>query len=202
MATNQDSRLRLNDDGWLLPIMAATLAFRLIALWLVPDPNFPDARAYVTAGRELMAHGLMDVESYMPLYPVWTWLWGGGIWLRVADIALSTATVWVIYELVFVLFKDRRASRIAALIAALYPHFIFYSILGLTETSYLFIVCGAFLCLYRARFKAGSVLLVLSILIRPTLDLLAPILIIVFAVVVHKRGMRVAARWLATYIVY
>lgn len=141
----------------------------------------------------------MQVDIYMPLYPIWTWIWGGGIGLRLADIALSVATIWLIHELALTLFHDKRVARLAALVAAVYPHFIFYSIVGLTETGYLFILGSALLCLYRDRYVAGSICLVLSILIRPTIDLLAPVLIVAFAYVVHGRAPLTVARRLLVY---
>ncbi len=180
--------LQVQPDRRLPLIIALGVILRLLALWLFPDPNFPDARAYVTAGADLARNGVMDVEIYMPLYPLWTWIWGGSIGLRIADIGLSGATIWLIYRLTIVLFEDQRAALLAALAAAIYPHFIFYSIVGLTETAYLFTLCSAFLLLYKDRYIVASALLALSILIRPTIDLLAPLLVIAFAVAVHRRG--------------
>jgi hypothetical protein len=187
----------------LFVILGLGLTVRLLALWLLPNPDFPDARAYVTAGRELLSSGMMHVEIYMPLYPIWTAIWGGGISLRLADIVLSVAMIWIIYELSFELFRDIRAARLAAVAAAIYPHFIFYSVVGLTETAYLFVLCGAFLLLYRDRYVAGSALLVASILIRPSIDLLAPILVVLFAFFVHRRTpIQSAGRLLAYALCY
>jgi hypothetical protein len=85
------------------------------------------------------------------------------------------------------------------LTSAVYPHFLFYSVVGLTETAYLFVVCAAFLALYRERFVTGSALIVVSILIRPTLDLLAPVLIGMFAFIVHRYPAAVTGRRILAY---
>lgn len=178
-------------------ILAVGLVLRLLTFWLLPDQGFPDARAYVDAGRDLFAHGVMQVDIYMPLYPIWTWLWGDG--LKLADIALSVATIWLVHELTIAIVNDARAARLAALAAAIYPHFIFYAVSGLTETPYLFLLCGAFLLFYRELYSAASVALILSILVRPTLDYLTPLLLIVFVAYVHRCTGREAARRVGIY---
>jgi 4-amino-4-deoxy-L-arabinose transferase-like glycosyltransferase len=167
-------------------ILLFGLVVRLAALALVPDANFPDARAFVTAGKELFAGQYMTVDLYMPLYPLWTYLTGGGLTLRLADITLSVATVYVIHQLAMHIFRDEGAALVAGAISAIYPHFVFYAISGLTETAFVFLVCTAYLCLYRARFFWAGMLLVMAILVRPTIDYLAPVLIVLFSLAVHR----------------
>jgi 4-amino-4-deoxy-L-arabinose transferase-like glycosyltransferase len=139
----------------------------------------------------------------MPLYPIWAYLMGGFAGSSVApiliDIVLSTATIYVLYRLALELFHSRVAALLAAFAAALYPHFIFFALTGLTETVYVFLTVLAFLLLYRARYFWGSVALVASILVRPSLDFLAPVLVVVFALVVHRAGWRAAALKLGQY---
>jgi 4-amino-4-deoxy-L-arabinose transferase-like glycosyltransferase len=115
-------------------------------------------------------------------------LTGEGLVGNLADIGLSIATVWIVYRLTEVLFDDRRAALIAALFAAVYPHFIFFASVRLTETPYIFLLCGAFLLLYLERYAAAAVLLVLTILVRPTLEPLLPVLVFLFAWLVHGRS--------------
>src|SRR5690606_30882552 len=64
----------------------------------------------------------------------------------------------------------------------------------LTETANIFVLCACFLCLFNHRTLAGIVLLVISILIRPALDLLAPVLVAAVAIIVHRHGMASAIR--------
>jgi len=173
--------------------LALGLVVRLVVLVLLPDQGFPDAKAYLAAGQNLFASGNTGDHTYMPLYPIWTYLTGGGVTLKLADIALSLATTWVIYAVSLEILKDRSAALLAAFVAALWPHFAFYAVSGLTETAYTFVVTLGFLMLYRKRWRSGIALLVLSILIRPTLEPLIPILLIVFAVIVHRDTWRRAA---------
>lgn len=179
--------------------MALGLVVRLVVLVLLPDQGFPDAKAYLAAGRNLFASGNTGDHTYMPLYPIWTYLTGGGVTLKLADIALSLATIWVIYALSLEILKDRAAALLAAFAAALWPHFAFYAVSGLTETAYTFVVTLGFLMLYRKRWWWGIILLSVSILIRPTLEPLIPILLIVFAVIVHRESWRLAVLLLAKF---
>ena len=182
---------------WHLLIAAAIT--RIGVLVFLPDQGFPDANAYRETGQALVETGFMSTVQYMPLYPLWMYLWGGGEMAKVADISLSVATVWIIYELAMVLMRSRQAALIAALIACFYPHFLFYAVSGLTETAYLFLVCLAFLALYRERYLFGMVLIVLSILIRPTLDLLAPLLLAAFVLAVHRGSLVKATKIIGLY---
>jgi len=169
-------------------ILLLTVATRLAGLAMFGHTRFPDTRHYFRMGRDLVADGVTENVRYMPLYPLWTQLTGEGLVGQLADIGLSIATVWIVFRLTEVLFQDRRAALIAALFAAIYPHFIFFASVRLTETPYIFLLCGAFLLLYLERYAAGAVLLVLTVLVRPTLEPLMPVLVFVFAWLVHGRS--------------
>lgn len=186
-------------DILLLWIAGLGLLLRIAVVLLLPDQNFPDAAVYERAGRELMSGGLMDNHVYMPLFPLWTWLTGGGLTLKLADAAVSAATVWLIGRLALDVFKDERAALIAALAAAVYPHFLFYAASRLTETLHLFVLCLCFLAFYRGRQGWGAFLLALSLLIKPSLELLAPVLVAAFSLIVHREGWRKALKRLAVY---
>ncbi len=181
------------------PIAGLALALRLAAWAVVPDPGFPDAAAYVEAGRELFATGQIRSPVIMPLYPIFVHLTGAGAATRLVEILISAATVVLVWRLAIAVLDDRRAGLLAAALTALYPHFVFFSIAGLTETLYIFILVAAMLAFYRERWLLASVLVVLSILTRPALDLLAPLLVLSFALFVHRRPPREAARRLLQY---
>lgn len=181
-------------------ILLLGLTIRLAVFWLLPDQGFPDAMAYRESGESLLSTGLVDAVEYMPLYPVWTYLWGGGIGLKLADVFLSVATIWVVHRLAMDIFDNNRVAVIAALCTAIYPHFLFYAVSGLTETAYLLLVCTAYSLMYRERYWTSAAVIVLSILVKPTLDLLAPLLIIVFVVIVHRHSAVHAAMRVGAYV--
>lgn len=188
-------------EGPLMVVLGLALAARLAALCLMPEIEMPDTADYLLDGAQLFETGQVFTYKYMPLYSILAHLSGGGLGLKLADILLSTATVGLTYRLAERLFDNCAAAFLAGLAAAVYPHFIFYSISRLSETLYLFLTCWAFLALYDRRAFWGSVLLVLSILTRPTVDMLAPVLIIAFSIVIWREPARRAAFRLATYAV-
>jgi len=184
---------------YLLPLMIVLLAgvVRLAVSAVFPDQGFPDARAYFRAGAALFENGVIGNTHAMPLYAVVSYLSGG--WLPYLDILLSAATSFLIYLLALEMGLGRFSGILAATVTAVYPHFVFFSFSRLSETSFIFLVCLAFLLLYREKYFWGSVVIVLSILLRPTLDFLAPILILTFTVVVHQRGWPIILKNLLMY---
>lgn len=175
------------------------LAARLLVFAIYPNQHFADAQAYVETGRALITTGFMSRANYMPLYPLWTWLWGGAWGVRLGDILVSTATIWLIWRLAEAVINDRTAALVAASAAAVYPFFLFYAVSGLTETLFTFLVLASILCFYRRRFGYGSALFVLTILVRPTLELLGPVFIATFALMIHRMSLREVAYRVAQY---
>jgi 4-amino-4-deoxy-L-arabinose transferase-like glycosyltransferase len=184
----------------MLPIaIILGLALRVAAAIVVPNQQFPDAIGYRAAGLSLWATGRISEPLFMPLYPALVGLTGPGFGQLALDVALSTVMIWLVHRLALAMFGDRAAAALAALAAAVYPFFIFYAVVGLTETLYITLLLGAFDCWYRGYFTPAAVLAVLSILTRPTLDPLIPLLILCFALVVHRMPVGAALRQLAVY---
>ena len=186
-----------------LPILPVAIilgfALRVAAAIVVPNQQFPDAIGYRAAGASLWATGRISEPLFMPLYPVLVGLTGPG-WGQIAlDVLLSTVMIWLVHRLALAMFGDRAAAALAALAAAVYPFFVFYAVVGLTETLYIALLLAAFDCWYRGYFTPAAVLAVLSILTRPTLDPLIPLLILCFALVVHRMPLGAALRQLAVY---
>jgi 4-amino-4-deoxy-L-arabinose transferase-like glycosyltransferase len=180
-------------------IVILGFALRLAAAFALPDQHFGDADEYRVAGAALWATGRLNHPLYMPLYPALIGLTGPGFGQMLADIALSTATIALVHQTTLTVFADRAAANLAALATAVYPYFIFYAVVGLTETLFIFLLLAAFLCWYRGQFAGAGVFAVLSILTKPTIDILVPLLIVYFALVVHRLPLRQTLRHLAVY---
>jgi 4-amino-4-deoxy-L-arabinose transferase-like glycosyltransferase len=194
---------RFDRSTILIAILFFAVTLRLTAALLLPDQNFPDAVGYRQAGRELWSSGMLGTPYWMPLYPALVGLTGAGWGQLALDISLSTIAVWLIYRLVVLMFADEAAALLAAFMVAIYPYFIFYAVVGLTESLFIALLLGAFLCWYRGSFGIAAVLIVLSILTRPSIELLVPFLILYFAVVIHRLPAVMAVRHLLVYsIVY
>jgi 4-amino-4-deoxy-L-arabinose transferase-like glycosyltransferase len=187
----------------LATIIVLALVLRLTVAMVFPDQHFFDTRGYREAALHIWRpHEFNNAYNryIMPLYPAVIALTGAGWGQLIFDIASSSATVCLIYLLSFTLFGDRAAALLAALGAALYPFFLFYSVVGLTESLFTALIVAAFLAWYRKMFMLAAIFAVLSILTRPTFDLLAPLLVLYFALVIHRLPLRVAARHLAVYV--
>jgi len=169
-------------------VIGLSLVARIVVLIVLPDPNLPDAGGFELAGKHLFEQGTLHTIIHMPLFPIWSFVMGGGLGVKIADCIISSLTIGLIYGLTLEVFKCRLSAFVAAVIAILYPHFLFYAVSRLSETLYIFLLCAAYLTLYRQKFGWGSILLVLSILTRPSIDLLAPLIIFAFAVVVHRKS--------------
>jgi 4-amino-4-deoxy-L-arabinose transferase-like glycosyltransferase len=181
----------------LILILAACA--RLIFMLVYPDVDFPDAVAYQTIGNEIFSGQVIKNHIYMPLYPIWTYIFGGKNVLILADIGISIATVYLVYLLSLELFKNKVAALLSSLISAFYPHFLFYAVTGLTETLYTFLLLAIFLLFYKKHFFWAVLLSILSILVRPSLDLLNPILVVIFIYLVHGLPWKIVLKYLIIY---
>ena len=168
-------------------ILAAAAVLRIAAAALMPDQTAQvvDSQTYRMLGQHIW-QGVFNSPYFMPLYPGLIGVLGPGWAQMLADIAVSTAMVWLVFELALALFGDLAIALVAAIGAAIYPPFIYFSFIGLTETLFTTLILAAYVCWYRGAFVPAAVFAVLSILTRPAIDLLAPLLVIYFAAVVHR----------------
>jgi len=172
----------------LLSILTLGLILRLAAAFLLPDQSrsLPDSIAYRATARQLRDTLHISDPYIMPLYPILIAISNSGLGQLLADISLSVLTIWLVYALTDAMFGDRLCSLLAAFGAAVYPHLIFFSVVGLTETLFITLVLTAFVCWYRGFFIPAAIFAVLSILTRPVPELLAPFLVAYFAIAIHR----------------
>jgi 4-amino-4-deoxy-L-arabinose transferase-like glycosyltransferase len=173
----------------LFVILGVATLLRVTAAVLLPDQGslLFDADSYRDLARGLIEHGVIAGSFLqMPLYPVMIALTGFGWGQMAADIALSVVSVWLVFAISLELFDDTLAALLAAAAAACYPPLIFFAVVGLSETLFIATILAAFLCWYRGQFTAAAVFAVLTILTRPIFDAMAPIMIVVFALAVHR----------------
>lgn len=176
---------------------------RILFYWIYPDTIFPDAMAYRAIGEEIFSGKTISNDIYMPLYPILTFLSGGGGGQVVMDILFSTASVALIYWLSIELFNERAVALLAASASIFYPHFLFYAIMGLTEVLFTFLLLLSFLLFYREKIVAAIFFLVLSVLVKPSLDFLNPLLVALFVFfVLNGRNTQVAKNVATYFIVY
>jgi 4-amino-4-deoxy-L-arabinose transferase-like glycosyltransferase len=179
-------------------ILALGLLARIIAAYWLPDQSafLIDSIDYRESAHQLLAHGRIANPYQMPLYPLF--IAAVGKWQIVADIIVSVVTIWLIYKLASELMADRLTAILAALATACYPPLIFFSVIGLSETLFIALMLAAFLFWYRGNFTAASFFAALAILTRPIFDV-APLILIYFALVVHRLSFVQTFKRLAVY---
>ena len=182
-------------------ILLFAFALRLAAALILPDQSaaLVDAVGYREAALDLWSTLSFKSLYIMPLYPAMIALTGSGWPQTLADIALSVVSVWLVHEIAREMFDDAAAAILAALAAACYPALVFFAVVGLSETLFTALVLASFLMWYRGAFFAAAVFAVLSILTRAYVELLAPILVVYFTLVVHRLGARAVIRNLCVY---
>lgn len=191
-------RTPIFSDRVLLYIFCVGLACRfLFALLRVPHP-WPDSKIYIASGSMLLHTGRTTADNVMPLYPLFLALLGK--WLIPVQVLLSAGLVFTVYHLAQSVFESRRVAQYAAFLIALDPITIYYADQQLTETLYTFLLCSALLLFYRSAFAWASVAFVLSVLVRPTLDPLGPVLVVLCSVFGTQRvSVGLIARRLVLY---
>ena len=158
---------------------------------------FGDTDIYIRIGNELFdknsefyINGLVSSPVHMPGYPTWIYLLNflsqNQIGYLTGDIIISGITIYIIYQLSQVIFNDEWVSKISAFIFSIYPFSIFYSISGLSETLYVFLILSSILLFYKNYFFYGSIVIILSIYVKGISDYIAPILILIFSFFVYK----------------
>ena len=170
------------------------------AFFLVkPDFYLGDGGTYMNAGAELFRTGMISYDFTNPLYPILTHILGSIYLIKIFDIIVSTLTIYLFHEFVSRIFKNRGAALLTAFMTAVYPFFIFYSNAIMTESLFLLMFYFAILCLYEKKFIWASVVLTLSLLLRPNTDYLNPILIFGSVFMFHKLGWRETFKQLGIY---
>ena len=80
-------------DPFIFLILAFSLLIRILFLVFFPELDFPDARAYETIGNQIFSGEIITNNIYMPLYPIFTYLTGGGVTKNIADIFMIKPTM-------------------------------------------------------------------------------------------------------------
>jgi 4-amino-4-deoxy-L-arabinose transferase-like glycosyltransferase len=190
------------DRTVLLAILGVAAVLRVVVAVMLPDQSalLVDAESYRDLARGLIENGVISGDFFqMPLYPAMIALSGFGWGQLAIDIVLSVVTVGLVFAIAIELFADRVAALLAAAAAACYPPLIFFAVVGLSETLFIAALLAAFLYWYRGQFAVAAVFAVLAILTRPIFDALAPVMIIVFALAVHRLSVLQTLKHLAVY---
>jgi 4-amino-4-deoxy-L-arabinose transferase-like glycosyltransferase len=189
------------DIAGLTVVLFIAIVARYVAVpHILPLRYALDTLTYEIASAEINAYGSFHNSIIMPLYPlVLSFLTETTNPGFIVGMVTGITSVILVWALTNCLFEDNKAALLAALMMSLYPMSIVYSVLGLTECLFTTLLLGGFLALYKNKPTLASALLILSILTRPALDLFAPALIFLHALIVRRRGIKRSLSHLAVY---
>lgn len=179
---NCSNGLRLWADNAVIMIVA--LLPRLGFFLTGKAPFSQDAEDYPDAAADLINHGYIMDPDVMPGYPVLRLIFGEHV--LYLDIVLSSLTAVVGAALARIIFKSRAAGLFAGAAIALHLNLALYAGSGLTEPSSTFLFALGVLFLYRKQVLLAVPIVVASLLIRPSMFMLTPVLFIFIAFIVNR----------------
>ena len=126
-------------------IFCAAFLVRLVFFQFYGIEEFPDVKKYIEAADQLRNLNIVERHNIMPGYPIAIIAFGEYVWL--ADILLSSVTCVLLFFVSEKIFRSvhRYCSLAVGLVYACFPHSIFFSVSGLTESLFVFLVVLAFL---------------------------------------------------------
>ena len=177
---------------------------RTLFLIFYGNPIFGDTETHKQIGLEIFSGNLVSSSIHMPGYGIYIYLSNliinSNFGFIFSDILVSTATIYVIYLLSLEIFNDSILAKITASIFAIYPFSIFYSISGLNETLYVFLLLLSILNFYKHKYFYGIIFIVLSIYVKSISFFIAPILILIFIFFSEKNLFKTSFKFLGLYI--
>ena len=103
----------------------------------------------------------------------------------VFEIIISSLQSIILFYLSLLIFRNYKISVATSIISTFYPLSIFFSIAILTENFFIFILLLSLTFFYKKNFILGIIFAILSILIRPTFELIYPLILINFILIYH-----------------
>lgn len=137
----------LTSKNLIYKILIISLILKLTILYALGAKPFMDGKWYMDIASEIFNSGflypndeLKDAPAtpyfYALFYPLTKYI--GISAFAIGNILVATATIFVLYKISLLIFKDIAIANVTAIITLLYPFFNFYSIAILTETIYIF----------------------------------------------------------------
>lgn len=185
-------------------IIFFSLFIRIIILLFFELPNFGDTQTHKQIGEEIFSGKIVSSAIHMPGYGVYMYLTNllinSNYGVIFADIILSSTTVYIIYLISKKIFNDENVGKISALIYALYPFSIFYSLSSLNETLYVFLLFLSILNFYNDKYLYGIISIIISIYVKSISIFIGPVILIAFLIFYNHNSLRNICRFLALYL--
>ena len=178
--------------AWAWPLMATVAGLWFIALHIHAPVPVDAEKIYLPMARALIQLDwavLLEPDSYYaaPLAYLWPAIWlADPVWIRVANMGLWIGCVWFLWS-ASTLLGGIRVGAIALLLLVLSPEILRYFPSELTEPLYLFGLFGWMHAMARmivnqersmSVIAYGAIMLTITLLSRPVLQLIAPALLL------------------------
>ncbi len=130
-------------------ILFISLLVKLIILFFFEKIGFPDSAWYVDTATLIYENNFILHSDEDINFPLLLYFYSLAVPLKAFfgikafatfDVILATFTILVIYKISDQIFNNKITANIAALIVAFYPFFNFYSIMIMSETTYIFLL--------------------------------------------------------------
>lgn len=125
----------------------------------------------------------------MPLYPLWIKISYVLFNSPVLDVFISSLTIFPIYGLCHALTKNQAISLLSCMMYSIYPFSIYYASSGLTESLFTFLMITGLYFTYKGNNIAASIFLILSCLVRPSMEMIFPVVIFMSSYHVHNQNL-------------
>lgn len=176
----------LSNKRLLLYILLFGFVIRILINLIYQPPNFFDAQAYEKAGFELLNFFKIKKNIIMPLYSIVAYLNKICFNFYFFNIVFSTINIFLVSKITNKIFNDLFVSNLSAILMALYPFNIFYSITGFSETFFIMLLLTGFYFLFCKKFIISYIFFVLSVLCRPVGELIIPLILLYSFIFIHK----------------
>tara|TARA_B100001057_G_C22847235_1_gene949559 strand:- start:1667 stop:2869 length:1203 start_codon:yes stop_codon:yes gene_type:complete len=189
--------------NYYLILFFIALTLRIFFHLFSPIDFFPDSISYVKLSNLIFTPTKIEDNLAMPGYPIFLFLSNKILFNYFAlDILTSSILVLIVSRLYYKIFKDERGAKICAFLFAIYPYNILYSSLLLTENSFIFFAITGYTFLYYKKIYFAFPFIIISIMIRPTIDIFNIIVIIFFSIFIFGDDFKNIMKKISIFILF
>ena len=179
-------KLSISEKYFLFFIILISFLTKIFVAYNFNLPNFVDSQAYSKAGFEFINFFRIEKVVVMPLYSIIAYFNDTLFEFNLFNIIFSLINIYLIFLITKKIFQSNRIAMISSFLMAFYPFNIFYSVTGLSETFFLTLLLLGFFFLHNKKIYLSSIFFTLSILSRPIVEIICPIIIMFFLVFIFK----------------
>ncbi len=179
-------KLSISEKYFLFFIILISFLTKIFVAFNFNLPNFVDSQAYSKAGFEFINFFRIEKVVVMPLYSIIAYFNDTLFEFNLFNIIFSLINIYLIFLITKKIFQSNRIAMISSFLMAFYPFNIFYSVTGLSETFFLTLLLLGFFFLHNKKIYLSSIFFTLSILSRPIVEIICPIIIMFFLVFIFK----------------